>query len=370
MKERRAIGKVGWRLVVGGLLLLWIFHTIFVIEGHRALPTGNPSWEQLSRWEQWRLAWSYGPRELWNTLKVVDTTALILSLACMGMTIFLGVLRWRLVLKVQGLDLSFGRAAEISLVAHFFNSFLLGSTGGDLLKAYYAARETHHKKTEAVVTVFVDRLLGLFAMLLFACLMMVPNLNLLATHRRLAALALFILFMMAGCASVVALSFWGGISRRWPQARAWLRRLPKGESLERALEASRRFGKEPLFLVQMLTISMALNVFCVLQIMALAHGLSLSISPTALLVIVPVVVCISALPISPNGLGVRENLYVLMLGVTEIGVDSTAALSLSLLAYAGSLVWSVVGGIVYISRKERDHLAEITETQSTTDNIS
>jgi hypothetical protein len=47
-------------------------------------------------------------------------------------------------------------AAEISLVAHFFNSFLLGSTGGDLMKAYYAARETHHKKTEAVMTVFAD----------------------------------------------------------------------------------------------------------------------------------------------------------------------------------------------------------------------
>ena len=47
--------------------------------------------------------------------------------------------------------------------AQFFNAFLLGSTGGDLLKAYYAARETHHKKTEAVVTVFVDRIIGLFS---------------------------------------------------------------------------------------------------------------------------------------------------------------------------------------------------------------
>ena len=119
----------------------------------------------------------------------VDGRALALSLVFMGLTIALGVLRWRMVLRVHGLDLSLGRAAEISLVAHFFNSFLLGSTGGDLLKAYYAARETHHKKTEAVVTVIVDRLLGLFAMLLFGCLMMVPNLALLRAHKRLAALA-------------------------------------------------------------------------------------------------------------------------------------------------------------------------------------
>ena len=53
-------------------------------------------------------------------------------------------------------------------MAQFFNAFLLGSTGGDLLKAYYAARETHHRKTEAVVTVLVDRLIGLFSMLALA----------------------------------------------------------------------------------------------------------------------------------------------------------------------------------------------------------
>ena len=127
----------------------------------------------------------------------VDRIPLALSLGLMGATIVLGVFRWRMVLRVHGLDLSVGRAAEISFVAHFFNSFLLGSTGGDLLKAYYAARETHHKKTEAVVTVIVDRLLGLFAMLLFACLMMPPNLALLRAHKRLAALGQTALVYMA-----------------------------------------------------------------------------------------------------------------------------------------------------------------------------
>src|SRR5438876_9320856 len=129
----------------------------------------------------------------------------------MGMTVLLGVIRWQLVLRVQGLELSFARTSEISLVAQFFNSFLLGSTGGDLLKAYYAARETHHKKTEAVVTVLVDRLLGLFAMLLFACLMMLPNLSLLGAHSQLTALAAFIIVMTVGCGLVIGLTFWGGI---------------------------------------------------------------------------------------------------------------------------------------------------------------
>ena len=71
--------------------------------------------------------------------------------------------------------------------------------------------------------------------------------------------------------------------------------------------------------------------------------------------------CISALPITPSGLGVRENLFVLMLAVPEIGVPKTTALSLSLLAYAGSLFWSLVGGIVYLGLKKKQHLEEVTQ---------
>src|SRR5204862_7781988 len=129
--------------------------------------------------DQWNTAWHYGPIELWHNLSIVDASALALSIAIIGTALALGIYRWRTVLRVHGLNLSWGRATEISLVAHFFTSFLLGSTGGDLMKAYYAARETHHKKTEAVVTVFVDRLIGFWAMLLFAGLMMIPNASLL-----------------------------------------------------------------------------------------------------------------------------------------------------------------------------------------------
>jgi hypothetical protein len=54
-----------------------------------------------------------------------------------------------------------------------------------------------------------------------------------------------------------------------------------------------------------------------------------------------------------------------MLAVPEINVDPTRALSLSLLAYAGSLFWSLIGGVVYLSRREQDHLAEIAADEVT-----
>jgi glycosyltransferase 2 family protein len=357
----RGIWRVVWRLAICAILLLWIFHTIFLHEARAAWQRHDRNWEQLSAHEQRRLAWRIGPRELWTTTARVDTRWFALSIAIVGAILFVGVLRWRLVLQTHGLLLPFPRAATISLVAHFFNSFLLGSTGGDLLKAYYAARLTHHKKTEAVVTVFADRLIGLFAMLLFATGMLAVNFHLVQRHRPLAFAALLVLLMLLACASFLAISFWGGLSRPWPNARDWLRNLPKGELLERSLDACRLLGQRPGMLVRTLSLSMALNTLCVFQVLALARGMQLDLPVLAIFLVVPVIICISALPITPSGLGLRENLYVLLLAHPVVQVPATEALSLSLLAFAGSVTWSLAGGLVYLGMRDRRALDESSE---------
>ncbi|HSH96402.1 MAG TPA: lysylphosphatidylglycerol synthase transmembrane domain-containing protein, partial [Roseimicrobium sp.] len=288
------------------------------------------------------------------------------SFVLVGATLLIGIVRWRMALKLQGLPLSFVRTGEISLVAHFFNSFLLGSTGGDLLKAYYAARETHHLKAEAVTTVFVDRLIGLFSMLLFACLMMVPNYRLLLEHEKLAAVSGLVVAMLLACGGLVAFSFWGGLDgflSRWSHL---IQRVPKAEGIKRSLIACRRYGKSPGFLLRALSWSMLLNLICVLQAAALCRGLGINIPFMALSVIIPIIICISALPITPSGLGLRENLFVLMLAAPEINVDATRALSLSLLVFFGSLAWSMLGGLVYACLRQSQHLDEIDRDEDAT----
>ncbi len=363
MSKPRNIGGLAVRLLLAGALLTWIFHNIFLNEARLLAERDGTNWSTLERAERWSLAWKHGPGELWSTLSAVEPLAFGLSLVLMGSTLLLGTIRWRLALRVQGLNLPFKRAGEISLIAHFFNSFLLGSTGGDLLKAYYAARETHHKKAEAVTTVLVDRLIGLFAMLLFAAVMIPLNTSLVMENDALKSVAVLTLGLLVACGVVVYLAFWGGVSRGFPKAREWLRRLPKAEVLERSLEACRHFGRQRAFLLWSLTASMTLNAACVLQVWVLADGLGLSLPLKPLLLIVPAVICISAIPITPSGLGVRENLFVLLLTVPMLGASSTQALSLSLLAYAGSLFWSLAGGVVYLGVRESEHLSEITEAQ-------
>jgi glycosyltransferase 2 family protein len=365
-----AAGKIwgtSWRVTVGLALLVWITHSIFVNEARQQARRGElidrgarVVWteaERPARTEQWRLGWTYGPPALWNTLRSVHSGALALSLVLVGGTLLIGIARWRMVLGVHGLKLPFSRAAEISLVAHFFNSFLLGTAGGDVMKAVYAARETQHKKNEAVVTVFVDRVIGLWAMLLFATAMVAPNFHLFERSglRRAAA---FVMLMTLVASVFAFLAFRGGVSRRWSGAREWLHKLPKGEYLVRSLDNCREFGKRRWFLSRALGLSMLLNLVCVLQFWVLARGLGINVSLLALCLVVPTVICVAALPIAPSGLGVRENVFVQLLASSALGADPTKALSLSLLAFAGSLFWSLVGGVVYMMFRQKHHLSE------------
>ena len=339
------------------ILLTWVFHSIFVNEAR--VKEGEEEFNKLPRTEQWRRGWTTGPGELARTLGKVSPSHFAFSLVFMGSTLVLGVARWRLALQAQGLNVSWKRTAQISFAAHFFNSVLLGSNGGDLMKAWFAAREAQNKKTGAVLTVVVDRLIGLWAMLLFACAMMLFNRDLLSVDSWARPLAWAVIAMMLAGSVVLGTAFWGGVSRRWSGARVWLRRLPKGQWLENTLDSCRLFGQSRFFVAKSLIISMLMNAACVVQFIVLAQGMNISVDPMVMFVAVPIVICISALPISPNGLGVRENLFVQMLTIPAIDIDPTAALSLSLLAYAGSLLWSLVGGLVYLTMKDRRDIAQM-----------
>lgn len=364
------------RVALGALLLVWIFHCIFVNEArtralddkqspHRLLLTadGQPvDWKTLSRPDQWRYGWSYGPPALAAKLRSAEPLSCALAFLLMGGMLGLGVIRWQMVLRVHGLQLPLGLATRLSLIAHFFNAFLLGTAGGDVAKAYYAARETHHKKTEAVVAVFVDRIIGLWAMLLFGGIMILPNYRLFERPGLRTAVAMLVA-MLAGATGFVFLAFRGGVSKAWPGARVRLRRLPKGERLEQVLDSCRIFGQSPGFVSRALGISFLVNLLMVWQFVVLANGLHIAVPAVTLHLVVPVVICISALPISPSGLGVRENLFVHLLAAPAIGVPATSALSLSLLAYAMSLAWSVIGGLAYMTFKDRRQLREVTQDE-------
>jgi uncharacterized membrane protein YbhN (UPF0104 family) len=76
-----------------------------------------------------------------------------------------------------------------------------------------------------------------------------------------------------------------------------------------------------------------------------ANALGFRLPVSALAVFVPLISLAGMLPISVNGLGIREALYLLLFG--RIGVPADAAVSMALLYFAVTLAASLPGGVVY-----------------------
>src|SRR6267378_8031218 len=73
-------------------------------------------------------------------------------------------IRWQILLRVQGIRLSFFRLIGLFLIGMFYNQFLPGGTGGDIIKSYLLLKETAEHKAGALLAVVFDRLIGLMAL--------------------------------------------------------------------------------------------------------------------------------------------------------------------------------------------------------------
>jgi uncharacterized membrane protein YbhN (UPF0104 family) len=83
----------------------------------------------------------------------------------------LQIYRWYLLVRALDLPFSVRNAYRLSLVGIFYNTFIPGSIGGDLVKAYYIAHAHPERKTRAVASVIADRALGLFGLILFVAVL-------------------------------------------------------------------------------------------------------------------------------------------------------------------------------------------------------
>jgi glycosyltransferase 2 family protein len=88
---------------------------------------------------------------------------LILAALIWTVSLLITFVRWWLLVRAQGLQFSLYNALRLGLVSYFFNTFLPGSVGGDILKAVAVARG-QSRRTVAVATVIIDRIIGLWAL--------------------------------------------------------------------------------------------------------------------------------------------------------------------------------------------------------------
>jgi uncharacterized membrane protein YbhN (UPF0104 family) len=85
-------------------------------------------------------------------------------------SVLITLVRWYVLVRAQDLPFTIAGAMRIGLVGFFFNTFLPGSVGGDIIKAAALARE-QSRRTVAVATVIMDRVIALWGLIWFVALL-------------------------------------------------------------------------------------------------------------------------------------------------------------------------------------------------------
>ena len=107
--------------------------------------------------------------ELRDALAVLDLWVIAAALGLFGLGQVIFVLRWRLLLHTLSIHISLWTGMKLHFLGLFYNNCLPSSIGGDMLRAWYIGHHTEgHKRFEAALSVFLDRFIGLFGMLVMA----------------------------------------------------------------------------------------------------------------------------------------------------------------------------------------------------------
>ena len=94
----------------------------------------------------------------------VNPTRYLAALALSLLALLITFVRWYFLVYGLGLPIRIWDAIRFGFVGYFFNFVTVGTVGGDALRAYFVARNNPDRRTEAIATVVVDRLIGLVAL--------------------------------------------------------------------------------------------------------------------------------------------------------------------------------------------------------------
>ncbi|MGE0495780.1 MAG: YbhN family protein [Vulcanimicrobiota bacterium] len=108
-----------------------------------------------------------GQVDLLAEVKQANLGLLVLAFSLFGLGTLIGTYRWQLLLRVIGKELNLATLFRLNMIASFFALAIPGGVGGDITKIYYLSRE-EDKATEAIMTIVLDRLMGLLGLLTVA----------------------------------------------------------------------------------------------------------------------------------------------------------------------------------------------------------
>ena len=285
------------------------------------------------------------------------------GLALTAPIIPLQALRWWLLMRCRSLPVGYAAALRLTLVGLFFNFCVpLGSNGGDVVKAYGAARAVHHgpdgrggppgARTTTVVSVLLDRIAGLLGLLVLAAVTG-PLAGGGPVGRRVTLTAWGVLAAVAAGAFLY-LNPW---TRRALGVHLLTTRIGVAQALDRAVVGYRHHRGT-------LAAAVALSVpvhLCLAGATALAgHAIGVPTGLFTLVAVLPIVFLVGALPITVLGLGVMEPAAAALLEGSGTTFNQIVAMLMAYRAFL--LVYGLLGGLAVLAG-EREQERESGQTR-------
>jgi uncharacterized protein (TIRG00374 family) len=307
--------------------------------------------------------------EIAQTLASADTQWLLIGLCGYGFVEVISAARWQVLLRVQDLRLSFRRVLALTMIGVFFNFFIPGGTGGDAVKMFYLVKETPGRRGMAILSVVVDRLIGLLALIVFAGVLIGVNWHWLRTAPETEPWLYFALGVLAASLLFLASTFaitGFGLVHHLPA------KFPGRDKIAELAMAYNVYGRAvvPCGIAFVLSLIAHIGYYGVFYCSIRALATSGMEIPTLLqfYAIMPIIGTITSLPISIGGVGWREKLFEAFLGGL-LAATAGVAVAISSMGYLMTLAWGLVGGAIYMFYRPSEHArmktirAEVRELQ-------
>ncbi|MCB9107470.1 MAG: flippase-like domain-containing protein [Anaerolineales bacterium] len=252
--------------------------------------------------------------------------------------------RWQKLLEAQNIFIPLRTLIASVFVGQFFNTFLPSTVGGDAVRAYDTAIYSG-ESTKSVTSVFADRLIGVVALVFLAIIGIGFGL-LQGEDVSFYVIPVLVVFFICVLSFIVV--FNKPLSERVQQLVRSLKINKVADKIKQAYISLHVLRDNKAIMWIAFVISFALQINVVFFYYFIGVSLDMNVSIFYFFIIVPVALVILLVPFSVNGVGLREGIFVILLG--NIGVPSELAIALSLLSFGLTLTQGVIGGIIFALR--------------------
>ncbi|MBD3374899.1 flippase-like domain-containing protein [candidate division KSB1 bacterium] len=281
-----------------------------------------------------------GLADLWHTLMRAQWVYLLLSFLMTPVLVMVSSWKWQVILRAYQIRVPLTKLFWLYIVGYFFNTVLPTNVGGDVVRAFALGKSTG-KPAQAFSSVFAERFTGLTALLFMALVAFVLALRQFWDLRLFFALILsvigyFILLILVLKPAILQ-TLKSRISFK-PVSKVFLK-------LEKFQAALLELQKRPGTLWFAMANSFLFYLVAVLNVYVSALAFRADITFLHALVITPIVLIITMIPISIGGIGLAEGAYVFTF--ERLGMLGATGLLVALLMRLKALVAGVIGGLAY-----------------------